>query len=401
MKKIMSAALAATMAMSLAACGGSTSSSTASTAGTNEAASSAASGDSITIGLLAPLSGDVAVYGQAVRNGAMLYIDEINAQGGINGKQINVIEYDEKGDATEAVTAFTKMVDEGITALIGDVTTTPTEAVVAESQDYNMPMITASATAEAVTYDAESETLYSNVFRACFTDPFQGTKMADYAYNKMGATTAAVIYQTGNDYSEGLYNTFVEEFEALGGTIVDSEGYAKGDVDFNAQLTNINASSADVVFCPNYYEDDGKIVKQARAIGITAAFVGGDGWGGVCDYATAEELEGSMFCSGYAGGSNADWEDAYETAYGEAFPNMFAPLGYDAAMTLCIGLQAAEDAGLEAGTEEYKQAVIDGMKGATVEGVTGRFTFDEYNNPVKETAILTIADGAEKLVEMY
>ena len=400
MKKIVSAAMAAAMAMSLAACGGN-SASTAPAASANAASDAAASGDSITIGLLAPLSGDVASYGQAVRNGAMLYINEINAKGGINGKQINVIEYDEKGDATEAVTAFTKMVDEGITALIGDVTTTPTEAVVAESQEYNMPMITASATAEAVTYDAESDTQYTNVFRACFIDPFQGTKMADYAYNKMGATTAGVIYQTGNDYSEGLMANFVSEFEALGGTIVDSEGYAKGDVDFNAQLTNINAAGPDIVFCPNYYEDNGKIVKQARAIGIEVPFVGGDGWGGVCDYATAEELEGSIFCSGYAGGSNADWEAAYQAAYGEAFPSMFSPLGYDAARTLCIGLQAAEDAGLEAGTDEYKQAVIDGMKNATVEGVTGEFTFDEHNNPVKQTAILTIHDGAEQLIEMY
>ena len=293
------------------------------------------------------------------------------------------------------------MVDEGITGLIGDVTTTPTEAVVAESQDYNMPMITASATAEAVTYDAESDTLYANAFRACFIDPFQGTKMADYAFNKMGAKTAAVIYQTGNDYSEGLNANFVEEFEKLGGKVVDSEGYAKGDVDFNAQLTNINASGADIVFCPNYYEDNGKIVKQARAIGIEAPFVGGDGWGGVCDYATAEELEGSIFCSGYAGGSNPEWEAAYKEAYGEAFPNMFSPLGYDAAMTMCIGLQAAEDAGLEAGSDEYKQAVIDGMKNATVNGVTGEFTFDEHNNPTKQTAILTIHDGAEQLVEMY
>lgn len=394
MKKIMSAAMAAAMAMSLVACGGSASSSAA-------PAASGASADSITIGLLAPLSGDAAVYGQAVRNGAMLYINEINAKGGINGKQINVIEYDEKGDATEAVTAFTKMVDEGITGLIGDVTTTPTEAVVAESQDYNMPMITASATAEAVTYDVESDTLYANAFRACFIDPFQGTKMADYAFNKMGAKTAAVIYQTGNDYSEGLNANFVEEFEKLGGKVVDSEGYAKGDVDFNAQLTNINASGVDIVFCPNYYEDNGKIVKQARAIGIEAPFVGGDGWGGVCDYATAEELEGSIFCSGYAGGSNPEWEAAYKEAYGEAFPNMFSPLGYDAAMTMCIGLQAAEDAGLEAGSDEYKQAVIDGMKNATVNGVTGEFTFDEHNNPTKQTAILTIHDGAEQLVEMY
>lgn len=400
MKKIMSAAMAAAMAMSLAACGGSSSSSAA-TAASGANSGAAASGDSITIGLLAPLSGDAAAYGQAVRNGAMLYINELNAKGGINGKQINVIEYDEKGDATEAVTAFTKMVDEGITGLIGDVTTTPTEAVVAESQDYNMPVITASATAEAVTYDAESDTLYANAFRACFIDPFQGTKMADYAYNKMSATTAAVIYQTGNDYSEGLMENFVSEFESLGGKVVDSEGYAKGDVDFNAQLTNIKAANPDIVFCPNYYEDDGKIIKQARAIGIDVPFVGGDGWDGAVDYATAEELEGTVFCSGYAGGSNPEWEAAYKEAYGETYPSMFAPLGYDAAMALCIGLQAAEDAGLEAGSDDYKQAVIDGMKNATVDGVTGKFTFDEYNNPAKETAILNIHDGVASLLEMY
>lgn len=401
MKKIVSAAMAAAMAMSLAACGGSSASSAPAASQGAAASGAAASGDAITIGLLAPLSGDAAAYGQAVRNGAMLYIDEINAKGGINGKQVNVIEYDEKGDATEAVTAFTKMIDEGITGLIGDVTTTPTEAVVAESQDYNMPVITASATAEAVTYDAESDTLYANTFRACFIDPFQGTKMAEYAYNKMGATTAAVIYQTGNDYSEGLMANFISEFEALGGTVVDSEGYAKGDVDFNAQLTNINAAGPDVVFCPNYYEDDGKIIKQARAIGIEVPFVGGDGWDGACDYATAEELEGAVYCSGYAGGSNPEWEAAYEAAYGETYPSMFSPLGYDAAMTLCIGLQAAEDAGLEAGSDEYKQAVIDGMKNATVQGVTGQFTFDEHNNPAKETAIMTIHDGAAQLLEMY
>ena len=147
----------------LTACGGSSSSTAASS-------TAAASGDTIKIGVMGPLTGNVSVYGQAVVNGAALYLKQVNADGGINGKQIEILTEDEQGDATQAVNCFTKMVDEGITALVGDVTTTPTLAVAAESADYNMPMVTASATAEAVTYDAETDTVNENVFRATFTD---------------------------------------------------------------------------------------------------------------------------------------------------------------------------------------------------------------------------------------
>ena len=228
----------------LTACGGSssTAASTASAAGSTAAA---ASGDTIKVGVMGPLSGNVSVYGQAVVNGATLYLKQVNANGGINGKQIEILTEDEQGDATQAVNCFTKMVDEGMTALIGDVTTTPTLAVVAESADYNMPMVTASATAEAVTYDAETDTVNANVFRATFTDPFQGIKMADYAYKKLGYTKAAVIFKKGADYNEGLAENFVNEFESLGGTIVDQESYSEGDVDFKTQLTTILGKDRD------------------------------------------------------------------------------------------------------------------------------------------------------------
>lgn len=146
----------------LTACGGS-SNSTAASAST-AASGAAASGDTIKVGVLGPLTGDVSVYGQAVVNGATLYLKQVNEKGGINGKQLEIIAMDEQGDATQAVTCFTKMCDQGITALVGDVTTTPTLAVAAESADYNMPMVTASATAEAVTYDAETDTVNENVF---------------------------------------------------------------------------------------------------------------------------------------------------------------------------------------------------------------------------------------------
>ena len=384
----------------LTACGGSSSSTAASTAAST-GADAAASGDTIKVGVLGPMTGDVSVYGMAVINGATLYLKQVNEKGGINGKQLEIITMDEQGDATQAVTCFTKMCDQGITALVGDVTTTPTLAVAAESADYNMPMVTASATAEAVTYDAETDTVNANVFRACFTDPFQGVKMADYAYEKLGYTKAAVIFLKGKDYNEGLAENFAKEFEAKGGTIVDQESYSEGDVDFKTQLTSILGKGPEMVFCPNYYQDVGQILAQAESVGLTVPFLGGDGWDGLEGYATADQLKDSYFCACYAKGSSTEFEDAYKAEYGEAYPNGFAPLGYDAAMTVVYGIQAAEDAGLEAGTDEYKQAVIDAIAGGTIQGITGTFTFDEHHNPVKSTAILTYVDGKPELKEMF
>ena len=407
MKKIsrrsfLAAAGVSAAALALTACGGSSSTAaSASTAGSAAGSTAAASGDTIKVGVLGPMTGDVSVYGLAVINGATLYLDQVNANGGVNGKQLEIITMDEQGDATQAVTCFTKMCDQGITALVGDVTTTPTLAVAAESADYNMPMVTASATAEAVTYDAETDTVNGNVFRATFTDPFQGIKMADYAYQKLGYTQAAVIYLKGADYNEGLAENFVKEFESLGGTIVDQETYADGDVDFKTQLTTILGKNPQVVFCPNYYQDVGQILAQAESIGLTVPFLGGDGWDGLEGYATADQLKDAYFCANYAKGSSTEFESAYKEKYGEDYPNGFAPLGYDAAMTVVYGLQAAEDAGLEAGTDEYKQAVIDAIASGTIDGITGTFTFDEHHNPVKQTAILCFDGATPVLKEMF
>ena len=407
MKKIsrrsfLAAAGVSAAALALTACGGSSSTAaSASTAGSAAGSTAAASGDTIKVGVLGPMTGDVSVYGLAVINGATLYLEQVNANGGVNGKQLEVITMDEQGDATQAVTCFTKMCDQGITALVGDVTTTPTLALAAESADYNMPMVTASATAEAVTYDAETDTVNENVFRATFTDPFQGIKMADYAYQKLGYTQAAVIYLKGADYNEGLAENFVKEFESLGGTIVDQETYAEGDVDFKTQLTTILGKNPQVVFCPNYYQDVGQILAQAESIGLTVPFLGGDGWDGLEGYATADQLKDAYFCANYAKGSNTEFESAYKEKYGEDYPNGFAPLGYDAAMTVVYGLQAAEDAGLEAGTDEYKQAVIDAIASGTIDGITGTYTFDEHHNPVKQTAILCFDGATPVLKEMF
>lgn len=402
--RILSLALAVVLCFGLVA-GCSDSGSKATPAPSGSAAPAEAA--PIKVGILGCHTGEYAVYGLAVRNGAELYINQLNANGGINGKQVELIIYDNKADNTEAVTAFTRMVGEGITALIGDVLTGNTLAVVGEAYPINMPMITASATAAAVTYDDTTDTVFGNVFRTCFIDPFQGEKMAQYASEVLGAGTAAIIYETGNDYAVGLKDAFIAKATELGMEIVDEQGYAKGDVDFKSQMTTIASKNPDVVFCPNYYENDGLIVTQAREVGVTGTFLGGDGWSGVSAYASAEDLEGSCYCSAYAPGSSdavKQFEADYIAEYGEDTLNMFAANAYDAAMVLCSALAAAEEAALEAGTEEYKQAVIDAIRdnsGGVVGITSDGYAFDEYNNPIKSAVIMRLEGGKEVYSQMF
>ena len=419
MKKLFCFALAVVMLLSvMAGCAAKTeqsssttqaSESTASTeTASNEAADAsdaAATDGEIDIAFIGNTTGDYAQYGIPVRNAVMLYFDQLNAAGGINGKKVVVKEYDDKGDGVEAVNAYNLAKENGITAVIGSVLTGATIGLADATYEDNMPQITASATATGVTVMEDTGEVRTNVFRACFIDPFQGQKMADYAVEKLGAKTAAIFYETGSDYSEGLKNAFVVEAERMGLEIVDTEAFATGDKDFKAQMTNIASKNPDIVFCPIYYGEAGLAIQAARQAGCTATFLGGDGFGSVKDYASAEELEGSVYCSGYAPGTEdvAQFEKDYCETFGvEEVPNMFAPLAYDASMIMAYGLKAAEDAGLTAGTDEYKQAVIDAIKTMDgVKGITGTYSFDSDNNPIKSVAIIELTGGEEVFKEMF
>ena len=419
MKKLFCFALAVVMLLSvMAGCaakteqGSSTTQASESTASpetaSNEAADAsdaAATDGEIDIAFIGNTTGDYAQYGIPVRNAVMLYFDQLNAAGGINGKKVVVKEYDDKGDGVEAVNAYNLAKENGITAVIGSVLTGATIGLADATYEDNMPQITASATATGVTVMEDTGEVRTNVFRACFIDPFQGQKMADYAVEKLGAKTAAIFYETGSDYSEGLKNAFVVEAERMGLEIVDTEAFATGDKDFKAQMTNIASKNPDIVFCPIYYGEAGLAIQAARQAGCTATFLGGDGFGSVKDYASAEELEGSVYCSGYAPGTEdvAQFEKDYCETFGvEEVPNMFAPLAYDASMIMAYGLKAAEDAGLEAGTDEYKQAVIDAIKTMDgVKGITGTYSFASDNTPIKSVAIIELTGGEEVFKEMF
>ena len=392
-KRVISICLAAAMMFGLTACG----------------EKDKGSDDTIKIGLMGCFSGEYSVYGNAVANGATLYFKELNAAGGINGKQVEIVKYDDRGDATEAITAYSRMKEDGVVAVLGSVLTGSTLALVDEAYEDNMPVITASATAAGVTLldpEKPSAGVRENVFRACFIDPFQGEKMAEYAYNKLGAKTAAIIFETGSDYSEGVKDAFVEKAKELGLTVTSAQGYATGDKDFRAQLTTIKSENPDVIFCPNYYEDCGMIVTQARQVGLTCTFMGADGWGGIKDYASAADLEGSVYCSGYAPGTTEavkSFEANYQKEYSAEVPNMFAPLAYDAAKLLCAAIGEAEKAGKKAGSDAYSQAVIDALNATNgIAGITSdSYAFDEYNNPIKAAAIIELKSGAETFKEMY
>ena len=368
-----------------------------------------ASSDTIKVGVLAPLTGAVAQYGNAVNNGVMMYFEELNANGGINGKQVELVTYDEEGDPVKAVTGYNYLMDQGVVAIVGDVTTGPTKAVVAESQADLTPMITASATAEDVTCqlneDGSVAMVYENMFRSCFIDPFQGSKMAAFAKEQLSAKTAAVLYNVGSDYSAGCAASFQETAQEQGLEVVAVESYADGAVDFQSQLTNIAAKAPDVLFVPDYYSVVALVAQQAYAAGVKATMLGADGWDSVMDVVTDPALlNGAYYCSGY---SVEDTREAvqtfvknYQAKYG-ATPNMFAAQAYDAAMILCAALEKAEASGSKAGTDEYREAVIAAMKATDMDCVTGHVTYDQYNNPEKSAAIITITAGAAKFWGNY
>lgn len=355
-----------------------------------EATQAPAQGGTIKIGGLAPLTGGVAVYGAAASNGAKLYIKELNANGGVLGQQVEFILEDEKGDATEATNAYNKLVNnDGVVAIIGDVTSKPTIAVAQRAAADNMPMISPTATAKEVT------TAGTNVFRACFLDPFQGETMANFAAESLKVKTAAIIYNTGDDYSVGLYESFKTVAEAAGIQIVAAEGYAAGDIDFKAQLTNIAAANPEVLFVPDYYNTIVLIAGQAKEVGLDAALLGADGWDGVLGATTdASILEGAYFSNHYSTEDTdptvQNFLTGYEAEYGES-PNAFAALGYDAAKILFDAMERAGSTDAD--------AVIAALQATEIDGVTGHIVFDAERNPIKSCAIIKIVDGKYTLFE--
>lgn len=396
-KRLIATLLTAALSIGLfSACGGAattTAEATTAAPAAGATTAAAASTDTIKIGGLAPLTGPVSVYGIAVNNGITLAFEEINAKGGINGRTIDYVVMDEKGDTTEATNAYDKLVQDGIVALIGDVTSTPSIAVAQRSVNDNMPMITASGTSLKITEAGK------NVFRTCFTDPYQGDIMGRFAAENLQLKKVAVLYDAGNDYCVGLADAFVARAEELGVEIVAKETYASTDVDFKAQLTKIQQAAPEALYIPDYYEKDIQITRQARAAGIDVPLLGGDGWDGVLMESVigsvgSTDADNTYFTNHYSDKDTDERIQNFITAYKAKFnmdPVSFAALGYDSAYLLA---EAIEKAG-----STDKQAIIDAMTAINFAGITGNITFDENRNPVKSVTIIKIENGEYNLFD--
>lgn len=356
--------------------------------------SNSSDGDTIKIGANFELTGGVASFGQSAVNAIELAFEQVNADGGVLGKQLELVIADNKSDASESTMAMTKLVTQDkVSAVLGPVTSTNTLAAVPVAQDNKVPMITPTATNPKVTVNEETGKLNDYVFRSCFIDPFQGTVMANFASNDLDAKTAAIYIDNSSDYAKGLAKYFKESFEANGGTIVAEEAYVAKDTDFKATLTRIKSTNPDVIFVPGYYEEVGKIVKQGRELGITVPFLGGDGWDApqMLDIAGAENLNNTYFSNHYSAEDPSpeiqNFVKAYEEKY-NATPDALAALGYDAALLL---IDAIKRAGSD-DPEKIRDALEETKD---FPAVSGKITFDENHNPVKSAVIIEFKDGKQ------
>lgn len=376
MKKWLVVLLALTMVMSMAltGCGGGE-------AGGEES-------DTIKIGVNYELSGAVATYGQSSVDGVTLAIDEINAAGGILGKQVEMVTIDNKSDAAEVVSVATRlMTEEGVCAVIGPATSGNFKAELPIALENGIPVISGSATANDVTSGNTKE----YTFRICFSDNFQGVAMANYAFKNLGAAKVAIVQDKSSDYAEGLAASFSATFEELGGEIVAAEAYTTSDTDFNAILTSLASKEFDAIWLPGYYQEVGLIIKQARALGIECPILGADGFDSpvLAELAGADALHDVYYSNHYSSLN----EDETVTAFIEAYkakhgvdPDAFNALGYDAAKLICDAIERAGAADPEA-IKDALAATSD------FKAVTGTLSIDENHDAQKALVVIKLDGG--------
>ena len=395
MKKLISGVLAATMALSLAACG----SDAGSTAPASDGATSEASSDAGTIKLggIGPVTGANAQYGTAVQNGEQLAVDEINAAAGYTVFQLDF--EDDESDSEKAVNAFNTLLDNGMQVLLGPVTSDPSISVAAECASDNIFMLTPSASSQDVV-----ETGAGNAFQMCFTDPNQGKTAADYIADNSLGTAIGIIYDSSDAYSTGIYTAFQAEAEAKGLKIVQTSSFtADNNTDLSTQVSQCQQAGADLVFLPIYYQQASQVLIAANNIGYEPAFFGCDGMDGILsidgfDTSLANGL--MLLCPFSAYGEDettTTFVSAYQAAYNET-PNQFAADAYDCVYAV---YECVKDGTITA--DMSAEQMCDALKAAftslTFSGTTGENqTWSEDGTITKEPKVYRVQDGAYTLM---
>lgn len=404
MKKAVSLFLTLSMvAGMLAGCGATGDDSAASSAGASSAASTeadaadAAEGEAFYIGGIGPVTGAAAIYGTAAKNGAEIAVNEINEAGGINGYPIAYKFEDDEHDAEKSVNAYNTLKDWGMQVLYGTVTTAPCLAVAEKTAGDGMFQITPSASAADVIKN-------DNVFQVCFTDPNQGTASAKYIGENELATKVAVIYDSSDVYSSGIYTNFASEAENQGFEVVAASAFtADSNTDFSVQLQDAKNNGAELIFLPIYYQQASIILKQASDMGYAPTFFGCDGMDGILTLENFDTslAEGLMLLTPFAADATDEATTSFVSAYTDAYgdtPNQFAADGYDA---IYIIKAAAEKAGVtpDMSAEEIGTALKGAMAEVSVDGLTGTGMTWEGGAVNKDPKAVVITDGAYKAME--
>ena len=399
-KRVLSLSLALAMAASLTACGSSSSTTETTAAAAADATTAAAgasseasSGKVFKIGGIGPVTGAAAVYGLAVKNGAQIAVDEINADGGINGYQIEFNFQDDEHDAEKSVNAYNTLKDWGMQVLMGTVTSAPCVAVADKTNADNMFQITPS--------DSSVECAQNpNVFRVCFSDPDQGAASATYIAENKLAEKIAVIYDSSDVYSSGIYEKFAAEAANQGLEIVDAEAFtADSNKDFSTQLQKAKDAGADLVFLPIYYTEASLILKQADTMGYAPKFFGCDGMDGILQVENFDTklAEGLMLLTPFAADAQDELTQKFVTSYKENYgetPIQFAADAYDAIYAIKAAMEEADitpDTSVSDTCDKMKEAMLK----IKVNGLTGEdMTWTEDGEPHKAPKAVKVVDGA-------
>ena len=337
--------------------------------------------DTIKIGVVAELTGNNATYGTSITNGIKLAVQQLNDTGGLLGKKIELVVADNKSEPAEAP------------VVMGLFASSSAIAASNVSEAAKVPFLAVGATNPKVTLDEKTGKVKPNTFRVCFIDPFQGTVGANFILNELKLQKAAVYIDNSSDYAKGLAEFFKKAYTEKGGTVVIEESYLQKDSDFKAVLTKIAAAKPEVIYVPGYYEEVGKICKQARELGITVPIIGGDGWDSpkLVEIAGASSLNNTYFTNHYSPDSTNEASKAFVNTYAKTYkqkPDAPAVLGYDGAMLLADSIKRAG---------VYESAKVAEALAATkdFQAVTGKTSLDASHDAVKSAVIVGFKDGKQ------
>jgi len=344
----------------------------------------------ILIGSYSSNTGATATFGVFQMRGIEMAVEEINAAGGVNGKKIKHINYDNKSDNDETLAVVNRLVSQDkVVAIIGEATSGRSKIGAQIAQQNKIPMLTSSATNPDVTK------VGNYIFRACFIDPFQGQVMAKFMIENLKLKKAAVLRDVKNDYSVGLSDVFKEELKKMGGEIVDDIAYQEGDIDFKSQLTSIKTKNPDVIFVPGYYNEVALLAKQLKEMGMKQILLGGDGWSSPKLYEIAKDaMNGHYFSNHYTTESTdpktVQFVKNFKAKYNED-ADVMAALAYDATYMMVEAIKNAK--------EITPDAIRDGLaKIKDFKGVTGNITMNDNRDAIKSAVVVKVEGPSYKFV---